>query len=90
VLRAAWKVAELSPIAFGSRSLPTTSLTKVCRAGLSKAVPMPKRKAIRYTCQVTATPVMAMIPRVAAQAAIQTWVILRMVRLLKRSAIRPP
>ena len=45
-IRAAWKVAELRPMALGSRSVPTTSETKDCRAGLSNAVPIPNRKAI--------------------------------------------
>ena len=89
-MRAAWKVAELRPIAFGSRSRPTTSETNDWRDGLSKAVPMPKAKAITYTIGVVATPVMARMPRVAAQMANQAWVILSTTRLSNRSATSPP
>ena len=89
-MRAAWKVAELRPIAFGSRSRPTTSETNAWRDGLSKAVPRPKANAITYTMGVVATPVMARMPNVAAQMANQAWVILSTTRLSKRSATSPP
>ena len=46
-IRAALKAAELRPMALGRCSLPATSETNACRAGLSNAVPMPKAKAIR-------------------------------------------
>ena len=44
-MRAALNVALLSPTAFGSSALPTSSETKAWRVGLSTAVAMPSRKA---------------------------------------------
>jgi hypothetical protein len=45
VTRAALKVAELRPIAFGSSDGPTSSVTKACRTGESMALPTPSMAA---------------------------------------------
>ncbi|CAM5300478.1 hypothetical protein STANM309S_04310 [Streptomyces tanashiensis] len=45
--RADWKFAEFRETALRSWSRPTISETKVCRAGLSTTVTMPRRKAMR-------------------------------------------
>jgi hypothetical protein len=41
-----WKVDDTMLIAFRTRSLPTSSVTKDCRVGLSTAVARPRNRAI--------------------------------------------
>jgi hypothetical protein len=45
MMRAVLNDAELSPTAFARSSVPTISTTNDCRAGASKAVPVPNRNA---------------------------------------------
>ena len=85
-----WNVDDTMLIAFRTRSLPTSSVTKDCLVGLSTAVAKPRNRAIVYTCQTCTWPVNARVASTAAAMPIVVWVQSRTFRFGKRSAIIPP
>ncbi len=81
--------AELRATAFAALSLPTRSETKVCRAGLSNAVPTPKQNASTNMSGSVITPLSSRMPIVSAIDASVAWVTRSRFRLGKRSATQP-
>ena len=90
MMRAELKIAELSEIAFGSRSGPTISEANAWRVGLSIALTVPRQAASAITCQSWIVPVMVSTPSVAATSPAPTLVHRSRCRLSYRSASRPP
>ena len=88
-MRARLKAAELRPTALVTSSWSTSSDTNDWRAGASKAEPMPKTNASRYTCHTSTTPRTVIRPSTSEAPAITAWVTWSSRRLGKRSAITP-
>ena len=89
ITRAPWNVPELSAMALARSSLPTSSMTKACRAGVSIAWAAPSRKASPITCHSRTVPVAHRMARTKARAIIAACVRKMIRRLEKRSAIAP-
>ncbi len=83
IIRAVLNDVELSATAFGRSASPTKSAMKVCRAGASKAVAHPSRKASTYTCQSCTRPVTESKPSTRANAPIDACVNSRSLRRSK-------
>jgi hypothetical protein len=88
-LRAALKIEELSAIAFSKSSRPTISTVNDWRAGASKALATPSRKASTNTCQTCTRPVSVSRARIAASTIAATWVASSSRRLETRSTTVP-
>ncbi len=73
-----------------TRSAPTISITKLCRAGLSIAFTEPRANTSAMTIQTSTAPVTASPNRTRAGIAIAAWVAISSLRLSKRSASTPP
>ena len=84
------KIDEFSAIAFVICSLLTNSRTKDCRAGASKAVAIPNKKARTKMCQGLTVLVNTRADSIKAKTIIAVWVITNKVLLEIRSAITPP
>ncbi len=76
-------------MAFARSSLPTSSMTKACRAGVSIAWTAPSRNARPITCQSRITPVAQRMAKTKASTIIDACVRKMMRRLENRSAIAP-
>ena len=87
--RAALKLAELRLIALGSRSMPTTSLTKAWRAGPSKAIAMPCRKLRARISHSFIRPVIVSSAIDSADTRVIALATIRIVRLGSLSATVP-
>ncbi len=85
-----WKTEEFRLTALRMCFGPTSSETNTCRVGLSTTVTKPRTVAMVKTCQSATVWVRARTPSVAAISAAVPWVIIRIRRLGKRSAITPP
>ena len=76
--------------ALTTRSRPTISITKLCRAGLSIALIEPRTNTSAYTITGCTTPLAVSAHSVNAGMAISAWVIVSSRRLDIRSASSPP
>ena len=81
--------AVFSDVAFGISAGSTSSVTRLRRAGLSKAFAMPRNSDIAYTSGRLMTPVRSSTPSRSAWLAIADWVMIAIFRLFSRSAIAP-
>jgi hypothetical protein len=89
-VRAAFTVTALRLTALRTRSRPTISMAKDCRAGLSKALANPSARAMTKTIHSRTVWVMVSTPSTSARSISVDWVASRMRRLPSRSAARPP
>ena len=89
MMRATWKSALLSPIAFGRSAGPVISDTNARRAGLSIDWAMPWRSTIVNTIQSATTPMSVSTASTPAVTPIVIAVSTRIIRLSKRSASTP-
>ena len=89
-MRAVCTSTLLRPTALTTRSEPTISITKLWRVGLSRALTVPRASTSANTIHSSTEPVAASAQRASAGSAIAAWVSIRMRRLGKRSASRPP
>ncbi len=89
-MRAPFMTTLLRVTALVRRSGPTISNTKVWRAGMSKALTMPRASANAKTIQRRTDPVSTISPSTAARTPETAWVANRKWRLSTRSATTPP
>jgi hypothetical protein len=89
-MRAVWTITEFSDTALTTRSGPTISITKACRAGLSNAVTRPRANTSPRTIHVSTPPESVRTHNATAGIAMRTAVTISSRRFGKRSASRPP
>ena len=89
-IRALWTITEFSATALTVRSGPTSSVTKLWRAGLSSALIAPRVKTSAKTIQTSMCPPTVRPHSASAGSAISAWVTISSLRLLMRSASTPP
>ena len=89
-MRAVWITTELSATALTTRSGPTISNTKLCRAGLSTALIAPRANTSAYTIHSSTDPFTVRAHSAKAGSAISDCVTISKRRLGIRSASRPP
>ena len=89
IMRAPLKDAAFSATALDAFSRVTTSETKACRAGLSKAVTTPRARAKPYMIGRVMSPVRIMRPSAIASSISSPCVTIRSLRRSKRSATHP-
>jgi hypothetical protein len=89
IMRAPLKDAAFNATAFDAFSRDTTSETKACRAGLSKAAMTPRAKAKAYMSGSVMTPMRMSTPIVTPTTSRRLCVIARSLRRSKRSATQP-
>ncbi len=85
-IRAALKEVEFSATAFDRSASPTSSDTKVWRAGASNAEAQPSRNANTQTCHNCTTPATVSRPSASASAPMAAWVPISSRRRSRRSA----
>ena len=79
---------RLTPLATSSG--PTISITKLCLAGLSNSVTMPRANAKASTIHSLTAFVRTSTPSTSASVPDAPWVPIRILRLSNRSASKPP
>ena len=89
-IRALCTITLLSATALTVRSGPTSSVTKLWRAGLSSALTAPRANTSANTIQTSTAPPIVSAHSVSAGTAISAWVTISSLRLLMRSASTPP
>ena len=90
MIRAEWTIRLLRLTALTTRSRPTSSITKLWRAGLSTAFTAPLANTSAYTISGVTFPEAVSAHRVRAGTAISACVIASNRRFEIRSASRPP
>ena len=80
-MRAALTIVAFSDTALTTWSEPTSSETKLWRAGLSNAVTVPRHSTVRNTIHTVTTPVAVSTNRVNAGSTSIGWVIITIRRL---------
>ena len=88
--RAPLTIEELSAIALLRSSRPTISTTNDWRAGMSKALTMPRQVARTKTCHTRTWPLRVSTASVSGSNIEIDWVRMRMRRRSARSATMPP
>ncbi len=89
-IRAECTITLLRLTALTTRSVPTISITKLCRVGLSTALTVPRAKTSAKTIHGVTTPAAVTVKSASAGNAIVAWVIISSRRFSKRSASNPP
>ncbi|OGS00813.1 MAG: hypothetical protein A2V88_17520 [Elusimicrobia bacterium RBG_16_66_12] len=89
-MREAFRMRPLSAIALPLSSGGTSSGTKACRAGMSKALTAPRKAASATTCQTCTRPRLVMTASAAAWMRAKAWVQRSTLRRSQRSAAAPP
>ncbi len=82
-------MTAFSPTALATSSGPTISMTKLCRAGMSRASAMPVSSASPPTIQSSTTPAAVTTPRPSANTPADVCVTISSRRLSTRSASTP-
>ena len=90
MIRADWMITLLRLTAFTTRSRPTSSITKLWRAGLSMALTAPRTNTSASTIHTVTSPEAVSAHSASAGSAISVWVIASSWRLETRSASTPP
>ena len=88
-MRAVLNMLELSAIAFGSSSRPTSCIVRFWRAGRSKTTARPVSIAIAYTCHVCTFPIRVTAASSAEKTSCADCVTITVRRLSNRSATTP-
>ncbi len=89
-IRALWTITEFSATALTVRSGPTSSVTKLWRAGLSRALIAPRTNTSAKTIQTSTEPPTTSAHSASDGRAISACVTSSSLRLLMRSASTPP
>ena len=89
-IRAQCTITLFRLTALTTRSGPTISITKLCRAGLSSAFTLPRTSTRANTIQGATTPLTVTANSASAGTTMPSWVIISSLRLSKRSASSPP